>query len=78
MFEYLIRTYTQPGELVLDPTCGSGTTAVSARNTGRHFIVGDTDADYCEIARARLAGRVDEYKARKEGKPFTLPLWGDE
>jgi site-specific DNA-methyltransferase (adenine-specific)/modification methylase len=55
LFEYLIRTYTQPGELVFDPTCGSGTTAVAALHTGRRYIVGDTDAGYCEIARKRLA-----------------------
>ncbi len=56
LFEYLIRTYTQSGELVFDPTCGSGTTAVAARLAGREFIVGDRDAHYCEIARQRVAG----------------------
>jgi site-specific DNA-methyltransferase (adenine-specific) len=75
LFRYLIRTYTQPGEVVLDPCVGSGTTALAAQVEGRHFICGDTDADYCEIARARLQGRVEEYKARKEGKPYTLPLF---
>lgn len=55
LFSYLIRTYTQPGELVFDPTCGSGTTAVAALHTGRRYIVGDTSAEYCDIARQRLA-----------------------
>jgi site-specific DNA-methyltransferase (adenine-specific) len=55
LFDYLIRTYTQPGELVFDPTCGSGTTAVAARQIGRHFICGDTSAEYVEVARKRLA-----------------------
>jgi len=55
LFEYLIRTYTQPGALVFDPFVGSGTTALAARNTGRHFITGDLSAEYVEIARARLA-----------------------
>jgi site-specific DNA-methyltransferase (adenine-specific) len=54
LFEHLIRLYTQAGDLVLDPTVGSGTTAVAARNTSRRYIVGDTSADYCEIARERL------------------------
>jgi hypothetical protein len=58
-----IRTYTQPGDLVLDPCVGSGTTAVACRNTGRHYIVGDTDLGYVEIARRRLA------------EPFTMPLF---
>ena len=55
LFRYLIRTYTQPGELVLDPTCGSGTTGVAARQEARHFIIGDSSAEYVEVARRRLA-----------------------
>lgn len=62
LFEYLIRTYTQPGELVFDPTAGSGTTAVAARQTGRDYIVGDSSAEYVAIMRERLA------------KPYTLPM----
>ena len=63
LFEYLIRTYTQPGELVFDPCVGSGTTAIAARNTGRHFICGDLSAEYVTIARNRLA------------QPYTLPMF---
>ena len=66
LFEYLIRTYTQAGELVLDPCIGSGTTAIAARQTGRHFIGGDITLEYVNIARARLA------------KPYTPPLFLDE
>lgn len=55
LFDYLIRTYTQPGELVFDPTCGSGTTAVAARQINRRFICGDTSLEYVEVARKRLA-----------------------
>lgn len=55
LFRYLIRTYTRPGELVFDPVVGSGTTAVAAREEGRRYIVGDSSADYCTIARNRLA-----------------------
>lgn len=62
LFAYLIRTYTQPGALVLDPTCGSGTTAIAARQTGRHYIVGDSAAEYVAVTRQRLA------------QPYTLPL----
>lgn len=54
LFEYLIRTYTDPGNVVFDPTCGSGTTAIAARNTDRHFICGDISAEYVEVARKRL------------------------
>lgn len=38
MLEYLIKTYTNPGETVLDSTCGSASTLVAAHNTGRNFI----------------------------------------
>lgn len=54
LFEYLIRTYTIEGDVVLDPCVGSGTTALAARNCKRAFIVGDTDAGYCAIANDRL------------------------
>lgn len=55
LYEYLIKTYTQTGDIVLDPFCGSGTTALAAFRTGRHYICGDSDAGYVDIARQRLA-----------------------
>jgi len=54
LFEYLIKTYTQEGEIVLDMTCGSGTTAIAARKCNRQFICGDLELEYVEIARKRL------------------------
>lgn len=56
LFEYLIKTYTKPGELVLDNCAGSGTTGIAARNTGRNFILIEQDAGYCEaiVKRMRL------------------------
>lgn len=77
LFRYLIRTYTQPGELVVDPCVGSGTTAVAAAAEGRQYLCGDKEAGYVEIARARVAGRLDEYQAKQEGKPFTLSLFDE-
>lgn len=55
LFEYLIRTYTQAGQVVFDPCVGSGTTAIAARNTGRNFICGDSSEEYVRVARERLA-----------------------
>lgn len=54
LFEYLIRTYTHPGDLVLDNCCGSGTTGVAARQTNRNFICMELDDAYCEIAYNRI------------------------
>ena len=52
--EYLIRTYTNPGETVLDFTMGSGTTGVAAANTGRRFIGIERDPEYFAAASARI------------------------
>lgn len=49
--EYLIKTYTNPGEVVLDNCMGSGTTGVACVNTGRRFVGIELDAGYFEIAK---------------------------
>jgi site-specific DNA-methyltransferase (adenine-specific) len=52
----LIELYTYRGDLVLDPFMGSGTTAVAAVRSGRHFVGFDTEEEYVDLARARVAG----------------------
>lgn len=52
--EYLIRTYTNPGEVVLDSCIGSGTTIVAAINTGRHYIGYELSPDIYSIAAERI------------------------
>jgi site-specific DNA-methyltransferase (adenine-specific) len=54
--ERLIHMNTYEGELVLDPFMGSGSTAVAAVRTGRHFVGYDTDAGYAAAAMERVAG----------------------
>lgn len=54
LMEYLIRTYTNEGDTVLDNTMGSGTTGVAAANTGREFIGIERDDKYFAIAKKRI------------------------
>jgi site-specific DNA-methyltransferase (adenine-specific) len=54
LMEYLIRTYTNEGDLVLDNTMGSGTTGVASMNTNRRFIGIETDPGYFQIAEKRI------------------------
>ena len=55
LMEYLIKTYTQEGETVLDFVMGSGTTGVACKNTGRKFIGIEKDETYFKIAQDRIA-----------------------
>ena len=54
LMEYLIRTYTNEGETVLDFTMGSGTTGVACKNLGRDFIGIELDQGYFDIAQQRI------------------------
>jgi site-specific DNA-methyltransferase (adenine-specific) len=54
LMEYLIKTYTNEGETVLDFTMGSGTTGVAAKNLNRSFIGIELDPDYFQIAKKRI------------------------
>lgn len=58
LMEYFILTYTNPGDLVLDNTIGSGSTAIAAINTGRDFIGFEKDAAIAEKARQRIADHL--------------------
>jgi len=54
LMEYLIKTYTNEGDLILDNTCGSGTTGRGAKNLNRDYIMMEQDPDIYEIACKRL------------------------
>ena len=58
LFEYLIRTYTNEGELVLDNTAGSGTTAIAAINSGRKWCCIEKEEDYANAAIERIKSHV--------------------
>ncbi len=55
LFEYLIKTYTNEGDLVLDNCAGSGTTGVACKNINRNFILIEKEPAYVEIINKRLA-----------------------
>lgn len=54
LIEYLIKTYTLEGELILDNTAGSGTLAIAAINTNRRYICIEKDERYFEVMRNRI------------------------
>jgi site-specific DNA-methyltransferase (adenine-specific) len=60
LLEYLIRTYSQEGETVLDFTFGSGSTAIAALNTNRKFIGCELDETYFKIAQDRISKHLLE------------------
>ena len=58
LYEELIKTYSNPGDLLLDNCSGSGTIAIAALNTGRHFIGFETNENYYNES----LKRIDNYK----------------
>jgi len=73
LLEYLIKTYSNADEFVLDPFLGSGTTAVAAKKLGRHFLGMEISEAYCEIARERIA-LVEAQPSLFASKPEQLKL----
>lgn len=58
LFAYLIRTYSNPGGLILDPTAGSATTAIAAIDTGRNWLCIEKDEGYYNLAKERIEERL--------------------
>ena len=65
LMEYLIKTYTNEGEAVLDFTMGSGTTGVAAKNLNRNFIGIELDQGYFDIAKQRIES-ANENQAKQK------------
>lgn len=60
---WFVKLFTQPGDTVLDPFIGSGTTAVAALSLGRHYVGIDTNEEYVRLSEERL----DDMQARLPG-----------
>lgn len=58
LFEYMIKTYSNPGDTILDMTAGSGTTAIAAINTGREYICIEQDQEYFDLMEQRVNNHV--------------------
>ncbi len=59
LFEYLIKTYTNKGDTVVDCCAGSGTTAISCLNTNRKYIVNDIELKYVDVIENRIKQRLN-------------------
>ena len=66
LLEYLIKTYTQEGETVLDFTMGSGSTSVACVNTNRNFIGIELDDNYFNVAEDRINKAMCNYVNQQE------------
>jgi DNA modification methylase len=65
--ESLLRDFTDPGDLILDPFAGSGTTGVAAIRLGRRFVGWERDAKYHDVATRRLAATREQLGLFAEG-----------
>jgi site-specific DNA-methyltransferase (adenine-specific) len=54
LMRYFVRTYTNPGDVILDPCCGSGTTCIAAIQENRHYIGIEKETNFVEITRQRI------------------------
>lgn len=82
LLRYLIRTYTQPGELVLDNTAGSFSTGVAAVQEGRRFIGIELSEEYCAVGQRRIEESLSQpalpfEEPSRRAKPTPQPVLFD-
>jgi site-specific DNA-methyltransferase (adenine-specific) len=69
LIEYLVATYSNPGDLVLDFAAGSGTTGLACQNLGRRAILIEIDGESCAVARARIGVRREASLQAASSRP---------
>lgn len=69
LIRYLVRTYSDPGDLILDFTLGSGTTALAAALEGRHYLGIERETKYVRAARRRLAQTLTPQIRPRSARP---------
>ena len=74
LLEYLINTYTNPGDIVLDNCMGSGSTGEACKNTKRRFIGIEIEDDYFDIAKQR----IDNCLVDNREEEVQLSLFGEQ
>lgn len=62
--EFFIKLFTKPGDIVLDPFAGSGSTGIAANNLGRNVVLIDIKAEYCDLMREKLGDKEDDSTER--------------
>jgi len=73
LLEYLIKTYSIEGELILDNTAGSGSLAIAAINTKRNYICIEKDDHYFQVMSDRIANHNPIAPPPKKSKPRPVP-----
>ena len=56
--QLLLEKYTEPGDIILDPFAGSGTTGVACKNTNRNYILIEKEPEYCDIIKERVGCEI--------------------
>lgn len=72
LFVWCLLNYSKPGDLVIDPFCGSGTTALACHKTGRKFLCIDKDEEYIKIAQQRYADLIAQQNLFEENQDGAL------
>lgn len=84
LFKWCLEKYSKPGDLVLDPFAGSGTTALACHALGRRFICIEREKSYVDIARNRLKeaqAQLDLFRPvaqTEQEEPHQTEMWGED